>query len=43
MMGMMDGNAHAGLQGNQESSLGHAKLEIPFSFRSGDGWCVQGV
>ena len=31
-MGMMDGNAHAGLQGNQESSLGRAKLEIPLGF-----------
>ena len=43
MMSMMDGNAHEGLQGNQESSLGHAKLEIPFSFPSGDGWCVEGI
>ena len=27
----------------KESSLGHAKLEIPFSFPSGDGCCVEGI
>lgn len=36
---MVDGNAYGGLWGDQESSWGHAKLEVHFSYPSGDGWC----
>lgn len=32
-----------GFRGSQESSLGHAKLGMPFSFPSGDGWLVEGI